>query len=109
MHSLVDLSLIQNTLTGSIPSEIGLMKNLRTLNLSQNSLSSRVPDTVANLLLMERLLLFDNENLSGNFPMASSLCQRRDYNGGWLNFFWADCKSLGCKCCTKVSRPNNFI
>jgi Leucine-rich repeat (LRR) protein len=42
-HSVVTLRLHNNSFTGAIPSEIGLLTNLDTLSLQHNELQGRVP------------------------------------------------------------------
>lgn len=56
-------------LTGSIPSEIGLLSELETLDLSHNRLSGELPGELANLTKLETLNLEGN-SLSGELPSA---------------------------------------
>ncbi|KAJ0082782.1 hypothetical protein Patl1_11669 [Pistacia atlantica] len=58
-----------NSLTGNIPSEIGLLKGLYMLNLSHNQLFGEIPITVSEMSGLESLDLSFN-NLSGNIPTA---------------------------------------
>ncbi|KAJ0018548.1 hypothetical protein Pint_11470 [Pistacia integerrima] len=58
-----------NSLTGNIPSEIGLLKGLYMLNLSHNQLSGEIPNTISEMSGLESLDLSFN-NLSGNIPTA---------------------------------------
>ena len=59
--------------TGSIPSELGMLMNLKYLYLDDNLLTGTLPDEV---------------------------CALRDDNGGNLRYLWADCEELACSCCT---------
>jgi Leucine-rich repeat (LRR) protein len=45
---LVDLNLKNNTLQG-FPTEIGQLRNIEKINLSMNSLSSTIPTEIGNL------------------------------------------------------------
>ena len=65
--SVTQLSLMSNSLTGTIPSELGNLTNLTWLNLSRNSLSGGIPGELGNLTNLEQLNLSDN-SLSGSIP-----------------------------------------
>ncbi|KAG2705711.1 hypothetical protein I3760_05G069100 [Carya illinoinensis] len=65
MMTAIDLS--SNQLTGSIPSEIGELSQLRFLNLSNNSLTGSIPISSRNLRSMESLDLSHNK-LRGRIP-----------------------------------------
>ncbi|XP_065868929.1 receptor-like protein 15 isoform X2 [Euphorbia lathyris] len=65
LMSGMDLS--HNELTGSIPPEIGLLREIRSLNFSYNHLSGPVPAKFSNLKFLENLDL-SNNNLSGEIP-----------------------------------------
>jgi Leucine-rich repeat (LRR) protein len=61
----IDMS--SNQLTGSIPSEIGELSQLRSLNLSNNFLTGPIPSSFQNLKNVESLDLSHNK-LSGGIP-----------------------------------------
>ncbi|KAK0571447.1 hypothetical protein LWI29_016037 [Acer saccharum] len=61
----IDLSC--NKLTGGIPSQIGNLSMIHTLNLSHNNLTGSIPSTFSNLKEIESLDLSYN-NLSGVIP-----------------------------------------
>ena len=61
------LSLSENHLTGSIPSELGNLSTLGGLYLSHNQLSGSIPPELGNLSNLEGLELNDNQ-LSGSIP-----------------------------------------
>jgi Leucine-rich repeat (LRR) protein len=66
---LLDLS--SNDMTGSIPSEIGLFKNLEFLYLNSNSFNGTIASQFGLLTRLEQLRLQDN-HLSGSVPMELS-------------------------------------
>jgi FKBP-type peptidyl-prolyl cis-trans isomerase/Leucine-rich repeat (LRR) protein len=67
-------------LTGEIPSEIGLLKNLRKLNLRNNYLSGPIPSEIGNLSELIYLYLMTN-HLEGSIPPEiGNLTQLSDLN-----------------------------
>ncbi|KAF7813950.1 tyrosine-sulfated glycopeptide receptor 1 [Senna tora] len=58
-----------NSISGSIPTEIGLMKVLHQLDLSNNKFSGSIPVQISNLTNLERLDLSGNQ-LSGEIPAS---------------------------------------
>ena len=54
-------------ITGSIPSELGLLKKLERLSLRQNGLSYTIPTEIGNLTNLEDLRLSGN-TLNGLIP-----------------------------------------
>ncbi|XP_037445867.1 receptor-like protein 2 [Triticum dicoccoides] len=63
------LDLSNNKLTGEIPSEIGQLKSLLSLNLSFNALTGQIPISVCNLTNLQ-VLDFSSNNLIGAIPDA---------------------------------------
>ena len=57
-----------NQLSGSVPSELGTLDNLRTLSLSNNQLSGSVPSELGDLANLGVLWL-DSNQLSGPIPL----------------------------------------
>ena len=64
---VTSLNLRANSLSGSIPKEIGNLTGLRTLGLSHNRLTGPIPKEVGNLTRLRALVLGFNE-LSGRIP-----------------------------------------
>jgi len=64
---MTGLDLSSNNLSGSIPAEIGELREIIALNLSHNRLSGSIPESFSNLINIESLDLSYN-NLSGKIP-----------------------------------------
>ncbi|MDC1119549.1 leucine-rich repeat domain-containing protein [Gammaproteobacteria bacterium] len=56
-----------NGLNGTIPSELGNLSNLTSLNLGNNSLTGTIPSELGNLTKLTQILLFSN-SLTGSIP-----------------------------------------
>jgi len=65
--SLTALKLFQNSLTGSIPSEVGLLSHLLYLDLGSNRLEKTIPPELGALKKLRALLLNDNF-ITGQIP-----------------------------------------
>ena len=63
LANLTSLSLSQNQLTGTIPTELGGLANLEVLSLSDNQLSGVVPQTLAGLSMLESFSFYNNLGL----------------------------------------------
>ncbi|XP_030938053.1 receptor-like protein EIX2 [Quercus lobata] len=66
------LNLSRNHLMGKIPEKIGSMKELESVDLSQNHLSGEIPSSMSNLTFLSLLDLSYN-NLSGRIPSSTQL------------------------------------
>jgi hypothetical protein len=64
-EGFIDLS--NNRLSGRIPSQFGLLKGLRSLNVSSNKLAGHIPPELGNLPILESLDLSKNA-LDGRIP-----------------------------------------
>ncbi|KAF5948610.1 hypothetical protein HYC85_014567 [Camellia sinensis] len=83
---LVDISLLGNRITGSIPSQIGNITTLNSLILEFNELSGDLPQELGNLSSITRLYLTSN-NFSGDLPgTLAKLTTLKDFRIG-DNFF----------------------
>lgn len=60
-----------NDVSGTIPTEIGLMTGLASFSLANSTLTGKIPDEIGNLNQLRRLWLFNNE-LTGTIPEALS-------------------------------------
>ncbi|KAG8372162.1 hypothetical protein BUALT_Bualt12G0037800 [Buddleja alternifolia] len=67
--SLRSLDLSHNFFIGQLPKEISNCKNLEILNLSGNKFSGKIPPEIGSLLTLESLLLGDN-NFSRDIPKS---------------------------------------
>ena len=66
---VVELSLRQNNLTGSLPAELGQLEKLRVLDLAGNRFSGRIPLEIGDLDSLEHLSLNGNQ-ISGIIPSS---------------------------------------
>jgi len=64
---LVKLSVANNNLSGSLPSNVGSLKSLKFLDVSNNQFSGPVPEGIGNLRSLQNLSLAGN-NFSGPLP-----------------------------------------
>ena len=75
MWNVSYLGMGSNHLEGPIPSELGLMRELRYLHLSDNYLNSTIPRELGNLSELKYLFL-DRNDLSGTIPSELGLLSR---------------------------------
>ena len=87
---VVEIDLSDKDLSGTIPSTIGNITELKTLVLASNSLSGNIPDEICNLKKLENLDLSEN-NLTGNIP--SEIGNLVNLKG---HAYWALCWNLWC-------------
>ena len=64
---VMEINLPDNNLTGSIPQEIGQLRDLESLNFERNHLTGPIPDSLGQLGNLEWLILFGN-HFSGLVP-----------------------------------------
>ena len=65
--SLANLYLFNNLLTGTIPTELGLLTFVNDLELFNNSLTGSIPSELGRLSILNFLFL-SNNRLSGTLP-----------------------------------------
>ncbi|XP_051223126.2 receptor kinase-like protein Xa21 [Lolium perenne] len=63
------LDLSYNSLSGSLPYEVGSLANLNQLILSGNQLSGKIPESIQNCVVLEWLLL-DNNSFEESIPQS---------------------------------------
>ncbi|KAL9314428.1 hypothetical protein ACSQ67_019880 [Phaseolus vulgaris] len=63
------LKLSGNSLSGSIPKEVGKLKNVDYLDVSENQLSGHIPETIGECITLEYLYLQGN-SLQGSIPSS---------------------------------------
>jgi Leucine-rich repeat (LRR) protein len=66
-NHIIGINLFGNNLIGTIPSELGNLKQLNSLNLSGNFLTGSVPATITGLVNLTELILYNNQ-LAGGIP-----------------------------------------
>jgi Leucine rich repeat len=93
LTALNTLSLSDNKLTGKIPTEVGLLTNLEWLDLGWNEFTGTIPRTLGKLTKLEYLDLNRNQ-LTGRIP--SSVCSIKT-----LERLAVDCDELTCNCGSK--------
>jgi hypothetical protein len=67
LSNLKYLSLKNNQLSDSIPAQLGNLKHLEVLSLRENQLSGGIPSELSNLSNLKELILYNNQ-LSGSIP-----------------------------------------
>ncbi len=70
LSNLVTLELGQNNVNGSIPPEIGALSNLEWLLLYNNDISGGIPVEIGNLSSLTTFYIQENNNLRGELPPA---------------------------------------
>ena len=85
LANLKELRLEENNLSGSIPSELGNLANLTILGLAGNQLSGAIPSELGNLTNLTYLHLADNQ-LTGCVPATLQNVQDNDLNQLGLPF-----------------------
>ena len=77
-NKVIGISLLFNNMNGELPSSIGHLKHLETLELSFNKLKGTIPKEIGDLSKL-KVLAFNGNNLIGNIPPSignlSSLTQ----------------------------------
>ncbi|PUZ45448.1 hypothetical protein GQ55_8G224100 [Panicum hallii var. hallii] len=108
--SLKVLVLIENELTGAVPSEIGYFMNLTVLQVDNNLLSVYVPDMLGNLQNLSILTLSRNK-LSGEIPPSIGKLERLTELHFEENVLaWPIPSSLGgCKHLTTLNLSSNSL
>jgi PKD repeat protein len=85
---IIELELIDNDLTGVLPTEIGDLTYLKILNLRINNISGPIPQSIGNLQQLETLDLWSN-SLTGEIPVGIwnlSLLKQLDFGSDPTRF-----------------------
>lgn len=69
LKDLFALWLDSNTITGTIPTEIGLLTELASVSMTNSTISGSLPSQMGNLLGLRRLWLYNNQ-LTGTIPAS---------------------------------------
>lgn len=95
LSGLQILLLSGNKFTGEIPSEIGLLKNVLKMDLSRNNFSGMIPSEIGNCFLLTFLDLSHNQ-LSGPIPVQVSQIRILNYfNVSWNHLNQSLPKEIG--------------
>lgn len=101
LESLKTVNFDSNRITGKIPNSITALTNLTSFSVESNRLTGKIPSKISELVNIAELKLNHNE-FSGSIP--ASVCALREQS---LYLLWADCDDHGhaaavkCKCCTE--------
>jgi len=101
LTELASVSLTNATLTGTIPTQMGDLTNLRRLWLYNNQLTGTIPTQLDQLTKLEILELYHN-SLTGSVPQG--VCTNVDSSAYQFKSLTADCVSeVQCSksCCTQ--------
>ncbi len=100
LPTLQSLSLTDNQLTGTLPSEIAKLTNMLQMWFYNNRLGGTFPQEWSSLTKLEKLEIEAN-TITGNL---TGFCNRLGPPTGVLSDLGADCKNLtACPCCTCCS------
>ncbi|KAH9614298.1 hypothetical protein KSS87_013361 [Heliosperma pusillum] len=69
LGNLEELSLSNNVISGTVPKELGGLKNVSVINLKNNKLTGHIPPTIGNLSSISALDLSEN-NFTGEIPAS---------------------------------------
>jgi hypothetical protein len=100
LSKLESLDLAANAITESIPSELGQLSNLLLLSVYETRVTGQVPAELANLTTLTELYIA-RTSLTGELPVG--VCEDLPF----LKQVWADCTAVtGCECCTTCCYDN---
>lgn len=87
LTALTKLTLGTNALTGTFPSEVGLLVALHTLWVNDNSLSGSLPSEIALLTALTSVRVQNNQELCGTSPTIAAAALPVDKTGTYLDTF----------------------
>ena len=93
LKNLKHLHLNDNYLSGTLITEIGQLYFLETLHLQNNFLLGPIPTAYSNCVLLEEILLEGNNINGSSFSMPDDICRLPE-----LELARVDCM-ISCSCC----------
>ena len=75
LHKVLSIRLPNNKLSGTLPTELGLLPDITTLKLSSNMISGTIPSELAQLTRLADRLYLDHNRLSGTIPSEFGLME----------------------------------
>eukprot|EP00581_Thalassiosira_minuscula_P008099 CAMPEP_0183706102 /NCGR_PEP_ID=MMETSP0737-20130205/3009_1 /TAXON_ID=385413 /ORGANISM="Thalassiosira miniscula, Strain CCMP1093" /LENGTH=703 /DNA_ID=CAMNT_0025933413 /DNA_START=90 /DNA_END=2201 /DNA_ORIENTATION=- len=103
--SLTKIGMMRNSLSSTIPSSLGELRNLKILNLMENCLTGVIPD-LSNLNVLEDAKFRGNNDLRGNLNAFCNGTEYRENAFGQTRSIQADCGGcqgstalVECTCC----------
>lgn len=95
LRTMESMSLTDNALTGSIPTEFGRMTNIEDLWLFGNRLTGTVPSEIGNLRRM-KFFQVEGNDLTGVMP--DQVCANTQFPSEVLTVLGADCSEVSVSC-----------
>merc|ERR1712087_1005398 len=102
LSNLETLDISDNLFEGTIPTELGNLRNIVEVKINDNKLEGEVPRELAKLNYTK--LSLQNNNLHGNmtFLCTKDFNDSGDVGAGFLVEVTADCnEEVECLCCTE--------
>jgi Leucine-rich repeat (LRR) protein len=96
MLFLQTIGLFGNLLTGSLPSTLGLLSQLRNLLIHNNLLTGAIPTELGQLSSLGWVTMEDNLFTGTAEPLCAPLQELSEFF-----ILSADCEEIDCPCCTK--------
>ena len=100
-EELSDLLVGGNKLTGTLPTELGQLSNLRLVSLAINTFRGTLPSEWGSLTKLEYLNVQVND-LTGSVPLE--VCQLVQQQQGGL-MLYVECRELICDCGCMCDAP----
>eukprot|EP00980_Cylindrotheca_fusiformis_P003182 scaffold721_cov131-Cylindrotheca_fusiformis.AAC.72 len=91
IESMISLSLTDNSLTGTIPAELGKLTDADAIWLFGNSLTGTIPSEIGNLRFL-RFFQVEGNQLSGEVP--DEICANTQFPSEVLEVLGADCSEV---------------
>jgi len=105
MKDLKELNVAKNSFTGELPTELGSLFKLESIQLETNEFKGPIPSELGELSKLKRLMLHNNL-LTGK--VSTGLCKL--VNDMFLSVISADCAGesalVDCECCQCHAHEN---